>query len=58
MQDIEGMEEFLLRAVLAADEMDVIDEQNVCAAVFLVELGGILFPIASISSFVKVSPVT
>ena len=35
---VEGMEKFLLRGVLAGDELDIIDEEEVRAAVFEAEL--------------------
>ena len=34
MQVVEGVEEFLLRTLLAADELDVIDEQRINMPVF------------------------
>ena len=34
---VEGMEEFLLRGVLAGDELDIVDEKQVRAAVFEAE---------------------
>ncbi len=37
-QGIEGMEELLLRALLVGEELDVIDEQGIDAAVVTLEL--------------------
>ena len=39
-QAVEGVEEFFLGAVLAADKLNIIDQQNIHRAVFLTEQGG------------------
>src|SRR5690606_40664835 len=38
-QVVEGVEEFLLNALLAAEKVDVVDEKNIGVAVALTELG-------------------
>src|SRR4029077_17724666 len=38
MQGVEGMEEFLLRAFLACQKLDVVDHQDIRIAIFLAEL--------------------
>src|SRR5215210_4526022 len=37
---VEGVEEFLLRSLLAGDELDVIDQEEIDGAVLGTELGG------------------
>ena len=40
IQTVEGVEKFLLRAVLARDELDIVHEQQIRVAVFLAEVFG------------------
>ena len=40
IQAVEGVEKFLLRAVLARDELDIVHEQQIRVAVFLAEVFG------------------
>ena len=42
MQVVEGMEQLLLGAFLAGDELDVVDEQNVRRPVLFAECGHVL----------------
>jgi hypothetical protein len=39
-QRFEGVEELLLRALLAGDELDVVDEQQIEGAIFRAKLAG------------------
>jgi hypothetical protein len=56
MQRVEGVEELLLHAFLAAQELDVVDQQQVHRAVLLAELDQPLASArASMYSLVKVS---
>ena len=38
MQGVEGVEELLLRALTAGDELDIVHHENICAAVLVAEL--------------------
>lgn len=50
------MEKFLLRGVLACDELNIVHEEEVGVAVFVTELEVLPLRTASISSFVNWSP--